>query len=127
MPYIKPPPPSPSSAVFLRVATTVWLNHLRCRVRRCRRDGHCLGRVAASGLVLCVRPMKTEETREMLNFVTDTVELATPEAFAAGLAKAKTDEEREMIAFRRRVFLYYHRELARAGLEEPLGPPFVED
>jgi hypothetical protein len=126
MPYIKPPPRSPSSDVFLRVATTVWLNHLRCRVRRCRRDGHCLGRVAASGLFLCIRPMKTGETGVMLDFVTDTVELATPEAFAAGLAMAKTDEEREMVAFRRRVFLYYHQELAKAGLEEPLGPPFVE-
>ncbi len=126
MPYIKPPPRSPSSEVFLRVATTVWLNHLRCRVRRCRRDGHCLGKVAASGLLLCIRPMKTEETREMLDFATNTVELATPEAFAAGLAMAKTDEEREMITFRRRVFLYYHQELAKAGLEEPLGPPFVE-
>jgi hypothetical protein len=127
MPYIKPPPRSPSSDVFLRVATTVWLNHLRCRVRRCRRDGHCLGRVAASGSLLCIRPMTTGETEEMLDFVTDTVELATPEAFAAGLARAQTDEEREMIAFRRRVFLYYHHELAKAGLEEPLGPPFVED
>lgn len=126
MPYIKPPPRSPSSDVFLRVATTVWLNHLRCRVRRCRRDGHCLGRVAASGSFLCIRPMTIGETEEMLDFVTDTVELATPEAFAAGLAGAQTDEEREMIAFRRRVFLYYHHELAKAGLEEPLGPPFVE-
>ncbi len=126
MPYIKPPPRSPSSEVFLRVSATVWLNHLRCRVRRCRRDGHCLGKVAASGLLLCTRPMKTGETTEMLDFVADTVELATPEELAAGLANAKTDEEREMIAFRRRVFLYYHQELAKAGLEEPLGPPFVE-
>ncbi|URK86670.1 hypothetical protein LP421_20645 [Rhizobium sp. RCAM05350] len=45
---------------------------------------------------------------------------------AAELAEAKTDDEREMIAFRRQVFLYYHGELARAGLAEPLGPPFVE-
>lgn len=126
MPYIKPPPRSPSSDVFLRVASTVWLNHLRCRVRRCRRDGHCLGRVAGSGLALCVRPMKTGETREMLDFLADTVELATPEAFAAALAVAKTQDECEMIAFRRCVFLYYHQELAKAGLEEPLGPPFVE-
>ena len=122
----KPPLHSPSTDVFLRVATTVWPNHLRCHARRCRRDSHCLGRMVASGLILCIRLMKTEETQEMLDFVTNTIELATPEALAAGLAKAKTDEEREMIAFRRHVFLYYHQELARAGLEKPLGPPFIE-
>ncbi|OBZ93639.1 hypothetical protein ADU59_20585 [Pararhizobium polonicum] len=126
MPYIKPPPRSPSSDVFLRLAATVWLNHLRCRVRRCRRDGRCLGRVAASGLFFCIRLMKPGDTTEMLDFVADTIELATPELFAAGLAMAKTDEEREMITFRRQVFLYYYSELAKAGLTEPLGPPFIE-
>jgi hypothetical protein len=124
MPYVKPEI-SPATDVMLRVASTVWLNHLACGVRRCRRDCRCLGRTGKFGNPLCVAHMESREITEMLDFCGDTVELATPERVAARLAGAKTDEEREMILFRRQIFLYFHREMAKAGLEEPLGPPFV--
>ncbi|MBP1858714.1 hypothetical protein [Rhizobium herbae] len=62
----------------------------------------------------------------MFDFLGDTSALATPDLFAARLAEAKTDDEREMIAFRRQIFLYYHAELAKAGLAKPLGPPFID-
>jgi hypothetical protein len=35
----------------------------------------------------------------------------------ARLAQAKTHEEREMIEFRRWLFLHYHAEMAKAGLK----------
>ncbi|WP_349436443.1 hypothetical protein [Pararhizobium sp. A13] len=70
--------------------------------------------------------MPDAEIDEMLDFFANTIELATPEMVAQHLAQAKTDDEREMVAFRRSVFLCHHRELAKAGLGEPLGPPFVE-
>ncbi len=75
---------------------------------------------------LCVREMPNAEIDEMLDFFAATIELATPEMVAQRLAQAKTDDEREMIAFRRSVFLSYHQELAKAGLAEPLGPPLIE-
>ncbi|WP_455269600.1 hypothetical protein [Rhizobium herbae] len=125
MPYNKPQK-SPSNDVMFRVAATVWSNHLVCRVRRCRRECRCLGRMNRFGMPLCAGNMKIADLTDMLDFFGDTAKLATPDLLAAELAMATTDEEREMIAFRRRVFLYYHQELAKAGLEEPLGAPFVE-
>jgi len=125
MPYVKPSP-SPLNDVTFRVAATAWFNHLRCRVRRCRRDGRCLGRQSSHGLLLCVHDMTGAELDDMLNFFVDTANLATPVMFAESLAQAKTDEEREMIEFRRQVFLYYHEQLAKEGLAQPLSPPFVE-
>lgn len=125
MPYIKPEIP-PAIDVLFRVAATAWLNHWGCRVRRCRRDGRCLGKAGRFGLPVCVREMSDADTDEMLDFFADTIELATPEMVAQRLGQAKTDDEREMIAFRHSVFLCYHQELAKAGLGEPLGPPFIE-
>ncbi|WP_426129852.1 hypothetical protein [Pararhizobium sp. PWRC1-1] len=125
MPYVKPEI-SPATEVMARVASTFWLNHLACGVRRCRRDCRCLGRTNRFGAPFCVASMESGEITEMLDFCGNTFELATPELVAARLAGAKTDDEREMILFRRQIFLYFHRELARAGLSQPLGPPFVE-
>jgi hypothetical protein len=125
MPYVKPEN-SPAIDVLFRVAATGWLNHWACGVRRCRRDGRCLGRVNRFGMPLCFRDKPDAEVNEMLDFFADTIELATPEMVAQCLAQAKTEDEREMIEFRRSVFLYYHQELAKAGLAKPLGPPLVE-
>ncbi|WP_426238486.1 hypothetical protein [Pararhizobium sp. DWP1-1-3] len=125
MPYVKPEI-SPATEVMVRVASTFWLNHLACGVRSCRRDCRYLARKTRFGHILCVAQMEDREITEMLDFCCDTVELATPQQVAAGLAGAKTDDEREMILFRRQIFLYFHAELAKAGLIEPLGPPFVE-
>ncbi|HTO32391.1 MAG TPA: hypothetical protein VL202_14635 [Pararhizobium sp.] len=125
MPYIKPQP-SPFKTLTFRIAATAWLRHLRCRVRRCRRNGRCMGEAFLAGVPQCVRDMPSAEVNAMLTFFVDTAELATPESVAESLARATMEEEREMIAFRRRIFLSYHDELAKAGLAEPLGPPFVE-
>ncbi|MBW9065525.1 hypothetical protein JNB71_19665 [Rhizobium herbae] len=124
MPYRKPEK-SPAVEVLFRVAATAWLNHWGCGVRRCRREGRCLG-MGRFGSPFCFRAMSDAEFDEMLDFVANTIELATPDMVAQHLAQAKTDDEREMIAFRRSVFLSYHQELAKAGLAEPLGPPFIE-
>lgn len=124
MPYVKPEN-SPAIDVLFRVAATGWLNHRGCGVRRCRRDGRCLDRVNSLEC-LCVY-MPDAEVNEMPDFFADTIDLATPEMVAQCLAQAKTEDEREMIAFRRSVFLYYHQELAKAGLAKPLGPPLIED
>lgn len=112
-----PPPLSPDLKVFFRVAATAWLNHVFCRVRRCRRDGQCLARLAANGEVQCFRQMKNADVDEMMNFLANTVELATPDRLAASLATAKTQEEREMIEFRYWLFRHYHSEKAKAGLK----------
>lgn len=125
MPDIKPES-SPALDVLYHVAATVWPNQWDCRVRRCRRDGRCQDRASRFGMPLCVHDMPDAEIDEMLDFVCSTIELATPERVAQSLAQAKTDEEREMIEFRRRVFLYYYEELAKEGLTPPLGPPFIE-
>jgi hypothetical protein len=61
--------------------------------------------------------MKNAGVDEMMNFLANTVELATPDRLAASLATAKTQEEREMIEFRRWLFLHYHAEMAKAGLK----------
>jgi hypothetical protein len=124
MPYRKPEH-SPAVDVLFRVAATAWLNHWGCGVRRCRRHGRCLG-LDRFGQPLCFHNMPNAEIDEMLDFFAATIELATPEMVAQRLAQAKTDDEREMIAFRRSVFLSYHHELAKAGLAEPLGPPLIE-
>ncbi len=111
-----PPPLSPDLKVFFRVAATAWLNHAFCRVRRCRRDGQCLARLAANGEVQCFRQMKNADVDEMMNFLANTVELSTPDRLAASLARAKTQEEREMIEFRYWLFRHYHSEMVKAGL-----------
>jgi hypothetical protein len=87
------------------------------RKRRCRRDGQCLARLAANGEVQCFRQMKNADVDEMMNFLANTVELATPDRLAASLATAKTQEEREMIEFRYWLFRHYHSEKAKAGLK----------
>jgi hypothetical protein len=125
MPYIAPKP-SLSKTIMFRVAAMAWCNHLRCRVRRCRRNSCCLGPVIYFGMPQCVRDASSAETSRMLDFLADTIDLATPERVTESLEQATTNEEREMIAFRRSIFLHYHQELANAGLAEPLGPPFVE-
>lgn len=61
--------------------------------------------------------MKNADVDEMMNFLANTVELATPDRLEARLAQAKTQEEREMIEFRRWLFLRYHAEMAKAGLK----------
>ncbi len=126
MPYIKPQA-SPFKTLTFRMAATAWLRHFRCRVRRCRRNCRCMGVEFLHGVPQCVSNMPHAEVEAMLTFFADTAEMATPEAVAENLARATTEEEREMIAFRRRFFLSYQDELARAGLAEPPGPPFVED
>ena len=112
-----PPPLSPDLKVFFRVAATAWLNHVFCRVRRCRRDGQCLARLAANGRVQCFRHMKNADIDKMMNFLANTVELATTDRLAASLATAKTQEEREMIEFRYWLFRHYHSEMAKTRLK----------
>lgn len=126
MPFI-PPKTTPSSQFMLRVASTVWSQYRRCGVRRCRRACQCLGMTDRHGFLRCALRMDPEEMERMVEFLAKTVELATPAMVEQSLAQAKTDDERQAIAFRRNLFLYYHQELANAGLAKPLGPPFVED
>lgn len=127
MPYIPRPAPTLSSMILFRILATAWLRHFRCRVRRCRRNCRCMGEVFHRSVPQCLRDMPKVETDAMLAFFRESIKLATPERVAESLARATTEEEREMIDFQRRVFLSYHDEMARAGLAEPLGPPFVED
>lgn len=126
MPFI-PPEASPSSQFMLRVVSTVWSQYRRCRVRRCRRARQCLGMTGRYGFLRCALRMDPDEMERMVEFLADTAELATPAMVEQSLAQAKTDDERQAIAFRRNLFLYYHQELAKAGLEEPMGSPFVEE
>lgn len=65
MPYIPPPVLSAETQVFARVAATAWLNHTYCRVRRCRGDGHCLGRLCKMGMLQCFRGISEEEMEEI--------------------------------------------------------------
>lgn len=113
--------------IFFRVAATAWLNHIFCRVRRCRREGRCLGRLSRHKLVMCCRQMSDAEVSEMLEFLRNTIMMATPAMVVEHLAEAGTQEERDMVLFRRHFFLQYHAEMAKAGLEEPLGPPFIDE
>jgi hypothetical protein len=126
MPYV-PPSFSASNDVLLRVVATAWRKHLTCRVRRCRRENCCTGRKHHYGSPMCMTTMPENETEAMFDYFASTIQVATPQLLAACLAEAKTDEERADIEFRRQVFLYYHSELAFAGLAGPLGSPFVED
>jgi len=73
------PESSPALDVLYHVAATAWLNQWGCRVRRCRRDGRCQDRARRFGMPLCVRDMPDAEIDEMLDFVCNTIELATPE------------------------------------------------
>lgn len=119
-------PASTALEVLQRVVSTACRKHLTCRVRRCRRENCCTGRKHKYGTLMCMTFLPLDEIDAMLDDFSATAEVATPQLLAACLAEAKTDEERAEIEYRRQVFLYYHSELAWAGLAEPLGPPFVD-